>query len=284
MKLTILYRGSLSSCNYGCEYCPFAKQQQSALELAQDKQEVKKFINWIESNTDYEMTIFFTPWGEALIHSWYQKALIKLSQVNHLDKVTIQTNLSCPVDWVEQCNPEKVALWTTFHPQWSNLEQFIEKCIFLENKKIKFSVGVVGFPHFIPIIKQLREKLTDDIYLWINAVKKQLPQMSAKELNFFAKIDPLFELNTNHYQSLNRFCRTGASVISVDGDGVIKRCHFIQKPLGNIYTDDLQYILKERVCTNQACHCHIGYVHLDYLKLEKIYGDCIIERIPLNYP
>jgi DNA-binding CsgD family transcriptional regulator len=27
MKLDILYRGPLASCNYGCEYCPFAKRK-----------------------------------------------------------------------------------------------------------------------------------------------------------------------------------------------------------------------------------------------------------------
>ena len=31
--LSILYRGPLSSCNYGCEYCPFAKREESRAEL-----------------------------------------------------------------------------------------------------------------------------------------------------------------------------------------------------------------------------------------------------------
>nr|WP_277874821.1 hypothetical protein [Leptolyngbya sp. FACHB-16] len=43
MHLTILYRGSLVSCNYGCEYCPFAKRQQSAAELAVDRQSLDRF-------------------------------------------------------------------------------------------------------------------------------------------------------------------------------------------------------------------------------------------------
>jgi sulfatase maturation enzyme AslB (radical SAM superfamily) len=47
MNLTILYRGSLISCNYGCEYCPFAKRQQTAAELATDKQQLERFVNWI---------------------------------------------------------------------------------------------------------------------------------------------------------------------------------------------------------------------------------------------
>ena len=30
VRYNILYRGPLSSCNYGCEYCPFAKHAESA--------------------------------------------------------------------------------------------------------------------------------------------------------------------------------------------------------------------------------------------------------------
>ena len=29
MNLSILYRGPLSSCNYACGYCPFAKRRAS---------------------------------------------------------------------------------------------------------------------------------------------------------------------------------------------------------------------------------------------------------------
>ena len=35
--LRILYRGPLSSCNYGCPYCPFAKHHETAAELKVDR-------------------------------------------------------------------------------------------------------------------------------------------------------------------------------------------------------------------------------------------------------
>lgn len=38
--------------------------------------------------------------------------------------------------------------------------------------------------------------------------------------------------------------------------------------------------LFDRTCTNQTCHCHIGYVHLEYLELDKVFGSGILERIP----
>ena len=41
--LTILYRGPLSSCNYGCEYCPFAKRHETNEEHAHDGAMLKRF-------------------------------------------------------------------------------------------------------------------------------------------------------------------------------------------------------------------------------------------------
>ncbi len=281
MHLTILYRGSLVSCNYGCEYCPFAKREQTAVELAIDRQSLERFATWIEDHSEHEFSILFTPWGEALIHSWYQQTLSDLSHLSNVRKVAIQTNLSCSLDWITHANRDRIALWSTFHPEWSDLDRFLEKCRFLQQQQIRFSVGVVGFSGFRDEIATLRQRLPTDVYLWINAVKAELPTLSEHDRAFFQSIDPLYELNTQHYPSLGKSCQAGQSVISVDGDGTMRRCHFIKDAIGNIYDPKFETALLARSCTNETCHCHIGYVHLDYLELVKVFGSGILERIPI---
>ncbi|NEU72715.1 radical SAM protein [Hassallia byssoidea VB512170] len=283
MHITILYRGSLISCNYGCEYCPFAKRQQTAAELAIDKQSLERFVNWVAENSQHQFSILFTPWGEALIQKWYQQALIKLTQMFHVNKAAIQTNLSCNLDWVEECNKERLALWATFHPEWVSRQSFLNRCLELDKRNVRFSAGVVGFPQFKDEIAALRRELPKHIYLWINAVKRELPNLSDEDRNFFESIDPLFHLNTQHYTSFGHQCRAGKSAISVDGDGTMRRCHFIKELIGNIYDLNWSDNLCDRSCINQTCHCHIGYVHLEYLELEKVFGSGILERIPINF-
>ena len=51
MDLSILYRGPLSSCNYGCEYCPFAKHSETAAEHKEDERALNRFVSWV-SNRD----------------------------------------------------------------------------------------------------------------------------------------------------------------------------------------------------------------------------------------
>ncbi len=94
------------------------------------------------------------------------------------------------------------------------------------------------------------------------------------------RVDPLFPLNNEYHASKGESCRAGSTVISVDGDGTVRRCHFIKQPIGNIYGADFQSCLAERPCTNDTCGCHIGYVHLDRLNLYATFGDGVLERIP----
>src|SRR5689334_17073803 len=98
MRLKILYRGPLASCNYDCRYCPFAKRAETVSERAEDSTALAKFLDWIGSNTQHEFEILFTPWGEALNRRRYQQAMIKLSRLANLGKVAIQTNLSARLD------------------------------------------------------------------------------------------------------------------------------------------------------------------------------------------
>ena len=115
MSLKVLYRGSLVSCNYGCDYCPFAKRRETRAELERDREEVERFVAWVEGSRDERFELLFTPWGEALVRPWYRAALVQLSHLEHVDLVAIQTNLSMRLGWVEEASGA-LALWATYHP------------------------------------------------------------------------------------------------------------------------------------------------------------------------
>lgn len=283
MNLSILYRGPLSSCNYACDYCPFAKRAETPEQLAHDRACLDRFVGWVGSRTADALGVLFTPWGEALVRRWYQDALAELTRMPHVTKAAIQTNISCKLDWVEGCDKSKLALWCTFHPTETTRERFLAKCNELIARGVRFSVGVVGLKEHLAEIELLRSELPPDVYLWVNAYKREAHYYGSDALAMLTRIDPLFPLNNTYHASRGEPCRAGASVISVDGDGTVRRCHFIKEPIGNIYDADFDACLRERVCTNDACGCHIGYVHLDRLKLYDVFGSGVLERVPLGY-
>jgi len=138
----ILYRSSLTGCNYSCEYCPFAGNIIKNSDLKDDIHGLEQFINWTVDKDNQNISVFFTPRGEVMIHNHYQYAAVRLSLAIH--KVVFQTNLSFPVDCLKDANPEHIAFWCTYHPSQTKMEKFLENCQKLIRMNIRFSVGMVG--------------------------------------------------------------------------------------------------------------------------------------------
>lgn len=283
MNLSILYRGPLSSCNYGCNYCPFAKHTETRAQHDQDRQALKRFVTWVATQRHHQIAIFFTPWGEALIHRRYQQALIELTRLSHVSKVVIQTNLACRLEWVEGCDKHKLGLWVTYHPSQVPRTSFLARCAELTWRGVRFSVGMVGVKENACEIEEIRSVLPPNIYLWINAYKREMDYYTTDEVTHFTAIDPLFPLNNQHHPSQGHACRCGETVIAVDGAGTIRRCHFLHTPLGNIYIPGWEQSLLPRPCTSATCGCHIGYVHMPYLGLYDVFDGGILERIPAKH-
>ena len=282
LQLSILYRGPLSSCNYACPYCPFAKHKETGREHETDRQALERFVRWVEGRRTGRISVLFTPWGEALIRRRYQQALISLTNMPNVGKAAIQTNLSCALDWVEECDKGRLALWATYHPTQTTRSRFLRKCEELERRGVRYSVGAVGIKAHAGEIEALRRDLPDHVYLWINAYKVRPDYYTPEQIRFFEEIDPLFPVNLHDHTSRGRACRAGHSVISVDGDGAIRRCHFIHRVIGNIYEPGWEEALRPRTCPNATCDCHIGYVHMQELGLYEVFDGGVLERVPAH--
>lgn len=283
-ELTILWRGPLESCNYACGYCPFAKVKEGPEALARDRLAVERFVAWVAAR-GRPTAVFFTPWGEALIRPWYQEALARLTRLPHATKAAIQTNLSSRLEWLERCDPARVGLWATFHPDEVPRARFVARVLEARRRGARVSAGVVGLREHLDEAEALRRELPGDVYVWINAYKKGgRGYYAPDDVARLEAIDPLFRVNTVDHPSRGRACRAGASVISVDGDGVVRRCHFVEAPVANIYEPGFEAALRPTPCPNGTCGCHIGYVHLEHLGLDRVFEDGLLERIPAGWP
>ena len=58
----------------------------------------------------------------------------------------------------------------------------------------------------------------------------------------------------------------------------------MEEPIGNLYDCELEAMLRCRPCPRTSCGCYIGYIHLDHLELGRVYGDGVLERIPIGMP
>ena len=98
-RKTVVYRGSLKSCNYRCSYCPFSKHRTLKGETEKDREALLRFCRSIKERAESENigAVFITPYGEAAIYEYYWDAMAGLSQTAFIEHVGIQTNLSFDV-------------------------------------------------------------------------------------------------------------------------------------------------------------------------------------------
>jgi len=277
--LGILWRGPLDSCNYACAYCPFAKRPPARRVLDADRAALERFVGWVRSAATWRLQILFTPYGEGLIWPWYRAALVELSHLAHVQLVAIQSNGSAPMAFLDEADRARLALWISWHPSEIARVPFVAKIAALHAAGTRLSVGMVAAPSRVDDAEALRRELPAEVPMWLNAEKPGVRFGAADRARLLA-IDPAFELELRRHPTRGRPCRTGEDVISVDGEGAIRRCHFVDEVLGNLYRDDLAALLGPRACPRATCDCWIGYAHLPDLDVRRAYAaDGFLARI-----
>lgn len=292
--LSLLYRGSLASCNYQCAYCPFAKVRDSRANLARDAAQLERFVDWI-ADQEWSMrtagqrfNLLFTPWGEALTRRHYRQAIVRLSHLPQVARVAIQTNLSTSPRWLAEAEANNVALWCTYHPGETPRSRFLLRLAQLAEQGALHSVGMVGLRAHLPEIGALRLALPPETYLWINAYQDangytDPTYYSAAEADWLSAIDPWFRYSRHSPTSLGAPCRAGHSALSVDGAGGLRACHFRAEPRGSLYQENWRQALVSSTCPQSRCDCYIGYVLRRDLPLGSEFGLGDLGRTPPGF-
>lgn len=280
---TLYYRNYIKSCNYNCVYCPFQKIKISKAKIKKDKKYLNKFVEYIKNSCE-SFNIFLAPKGEILNFDYYQEAISELSHVSNIGEVVVQSNLSGDLEWLENVNRDKLILWTTYHPTEVDISDYLSQINSLIEYNIRFTVGIVGVKGNFTKIEEMNNSLDrfgeNRPYLWINAYKDRRNYYTGKDVEFLNKIDRLFELNLKDYKSKNLKCKTGEIVFFVEWNGSIHRCWQDKKKLGNLYNTSLDIVSSSVTCTKDICSCYIGYSNIEDLRLDKIYKESLLGRIP----
>lgn len=299
-RKTICYRGSLKSCNYCCSYCPFSKHRASAQELEKDRRNFERFCDSVtEQAAKYDIgAVFVVPYGEASIHRWYWEGLGRLAGLVGMERVGLQTNLSFPV---EEClavfdrysgdacredsqvifgrNRHKLCIWATYHPEMADMDMFVDKCHGLAGSGVNLCVGAVGVPQNIPLLVRLREKLSPDLYLWINKMDGLGRAYTDEESQAFSELDPFFALECGNPAADASKC---GDRCFVEADGRIRSCNIGRIKEGNWYQSDMEEIFRP-LCGKKRCSCYLAYGGRADFEGRQFFGDYPIFRIPKKY-
>lgn len=280
----IYFRGFLSSCNYTCSYCNFAKRKSSKMELLKDKECLNRFCVFFDT-TEFRnaVSIFLTPYGEGLIHDYYVEAIGKLAKSRKCKYVSCQTNLSFNInDFLEKLKTlnadlSKVKLWASYHPEMVSTDEFVSKVKVLKSR-IDLCVGIVAIPDNLDSVFELRKHLPQEIYMWINAKEREETRYSKSQIKSLVEIDPLFYNELQRNKAQNSCCNAGVDSVFIRANGDVFPCHLYKSKLFNIYLN--QNPTSPFKCDRKSCHCYLSYSHRVELNLERYFGDYTPIRLP----
>lgn len=285
----IYYRGKLNSCNYTCSYCPFGKKSHPTSTM-QDKQAWSRFITAIEQWEGETLQLFVIPYGEALIHRYYREGIMRLAALPQVTGISCQTNLSFPADeWLDELRtaPElinKIKIWASFHPEMTSVERFVRQLHTLHNAGIQVCAGAVGNPLAKNMLGDLRNALSPDIYLFINAMQGLKSPLSNEDIRFFTQLDNLFEYDLRNAPAQCEKCSGGRSACFIDWKGDIFACPRSKVKIGNLYqnqkTGQNQKLDTSLPCQRKVCDCYIAFSNLSNHSLHDILGEGTFWRIP----
>lgn len=303
-RKTICYRGSLKSCNYRCSYCPFSKHRASVQELEKDRQNFGRFCESIADRAaEFDIgAVFVVPYGEASIHRWYWEGLGRLAGLDGLERVGLQTNLSFSVEeclaifdlYSGDANREngreidrgisgaarrKLCIWATFHPEMTDMETFADKCHRLADSGVNLCVGAVGAPQNILLLGRLRERLSPDLYLWINKMDGLGRAYTEEEKRAFLELDPFFGLECGSPAADVAMC---SDRCFVEADGRIRACNIGRIKEGNWYQSEQEEIFRP-LCGKKRCSCYLAYGGRDDFEGRQFFGAYPIFRVPKPY-
>jgi|LSQX01.2.fsa_nt_gb hydroxymethylpyrimidine pyrophosphatase-like HAD family hydrolase/MoaA/NifB/PqqE/SkfB family radical SAM enzyme len=280
----ICFRGSLSSCNYSCSYCSFAKRGPRKTELMKDKACLSRFCDFIDTTSfTNQISIFLTPHGEGLIHPHYVEAIARLALSPKCRYISCQTNLSFDSDAfiksliAAKVDLSKVKLWATCHPGMISIDEFVSKVNQLK-ASIDLCVGIVAIPEELHNVFELRKRLPKDIYMWINAMKRAKTKYTDSQIKTLIQADPLFPNELQKFRVQPGCCHAGTDSVYINANGDVFPCHINKNRLFNIYRNSSPVLPFQ--CDKRFCDCYLAYSHRTDSNLERIFGDYTPVRIP----
>lgn len=288
MTLLVLFRSRLEWCNFTCAYCPWNATQNRVNrdDFQRDEARVHRIVDRV-AELSRPVEFFITPKAEYLVLPYWREAVRRLTHLPQVARVTVQTNLSFDVEsYLDQVDRTKLALWTTFHPtevSQDTRELIQRRWKFLHQQGTPFSVGLVGTRENLAYLTGLREQLPPEVYVWVNAYKREANYYTEEDLQQIRSVDPLFDLNNQHFFSQGRPCTAGQLSVYLDDEGNLRRCFFVGQVIGNLFREGWETLSETAACPNATCHCYVGHMHIPDLDFRRIYGRDLAVRIPQGW-
>lgn len=253
-------------CNFKCEYCNVWKIKNSKEESSIELPEIEKVVSKIGKEW-----IFNISGGEPFLKKDFI-SICKTITKNHYISVITNLSTSNVYSFADQIDPKKVLFVScSTHSEERkrmdpNLDDFIEKIKYLQNKNFNVIVTYVAYPDlFLKInddygelkkrgvkkvqMKAFRGVLGDKVY----------PEAYTKEdISFLRSLNleyPEMDILNGKYSFYGQDCNAGMNSFKMDKSGNLVRCSRLKRRYGNLFEGNYKFDEKPKPCPLKLCGC-----------------------------
>jgi len=280
----------LYDCNYRCTYCFFegkwAEYRKKNVYFSPD--ELTAF--WERANKKNGPIYLHITGAETFLYPNFIEIIKRLSKI--CCHINISSNSSGDLkSFVEELSPDKVSLSLSFHPQFDDFENFLQRLLFIRQHRFGGCINLVAYPGFLEHIGVYQEKLAK-----INESLKVIPFFG----EYRGKIYPqsytpqeqrLIGIDESWFVKVKRCgsaCQAGQKTALIFPDGKIARCGQTgeQMVLGNFFDPDFNLLPAPLPCAAEYCPCAEGELIPEDPGGTKVTGagDNLEEKKALEHP
>jgi MoaA/NifB/PqqE/SkfB family radical SAM enzyme len=263
-------------CNYKCSYCHFWKRKERYPYVEIDKW---KAI-WDSIFEKYWCCHIRFSGGEPFVYPHFIELIRMLSERHTVD---VTTNLSFDINlFIKKISPGGITLSASFHPEFIEIDEFLDKTVFLNEKGFPTSIAFVAYPPYLKDLEKYKSYVGQrKIFNQAGILFKIIPFMGEfegekypegyshqqkkllEEVATSTEIEPQKELNVqwldqgeDEKYKKDKYCRMGQMYAKILPNGDVTRCcHSEFGKLGSIFDENFMLLDEPAPCKTESCPC-----------------------------
>lgn len=276
-------------CNYSCSYCKSYDNTQPSLLL--DIKSYEKALDYLISYYNSKRIKIDFLGGEPMLFKHWSDLLQLVHDKGHVPKII--TNLAIPLTTLKNRLLNKTfkeCIDISFHPEFADADDFIEKANFLYEKGLLKTGGVLMHPDYWDKCIKVYESLKHTKRVGYSKIKNEDTNSNSIASGFiyytqeqeellskpsivksgrytevtypdrvekYSNIDDLFANGITNFKGLNCYVGNTRLHIKPNGDCYPSAClmKFAKSKIGNVYMENLRQVKKPIICPFNFCGC-----------------------------
>jgi len=257
-------------CNYKCSYCNYGREKDAFTPANTVYPGIERLIEiWMKIYRRYGSCEIHFAGGEPFAYPGFMDFVESISEFHTWE---CSTNFYWdPEELIERIKPGRARIGVSFHPEFANFDNFLEKAVKLKKAGFEVWANYVAYPPFMGPMRVYKQKFADvGISMSILPFKgkykgKNYPDeytddereyLKSLGTEVWVKKTLDFTFGKKNSEKKGKLCRMGQMYARILSDGnVYSCCSKTARKLGNLFDGSFSLLEDPIICEDENCPC-----------------------------